>query len=1186
MYKASENTVSARVAEIMNMIITEKDLPFYRADVFLQDAKRKEPDIIIRRMDKTAYCAWESKRPQVPVYQVELFKQARGYAERAGLPFFVTFNLKKIVLWHTFEEGVPLTDRRFKEYVIGEIESLEQFDNPKFLDQLKTTLTEFLMDLTYSIEKKTEDILPSLPLDTIFINYLHSLIEAIKIPLISSIEIRLEDENFVKKLKNWFIEQGWSFTIIDREIIDKVSMQYTLLLINKIMFYDIIRANYSKLRPDTYKILGLPKELPKLDISSVDNGFLADSLLDGYFESILKIDFETIYRSNFFDEIKLPDEVVPQIRELINEFNKYNFAKIDFEILGNIFESLIPEEDRHKLGQYFTRSDVVDIIISACVKNSDDYILDPASGAGTFLVRSFSRLKYLNKDFDGDYGEFITKLWGSDIAKFPSHLTTINLAIKTLPHIENYPKIVNKDFFDINPKSTISEVLNLDGIKLKGINEKEIKEKIPTFNAVITNPPYTRQEEMEEKTRSGYKDNIIKLIKDETQIKVGKRASIYTYFFFHGAQFIDNGGMIGLITSNSWLDTDYGKYLEEFLLKNFEIVAIIESRVERWFDDADVNTVITILRKCKSKEKRNKNLVKFIQLEEDLPKILERFSSLSKFEDLNDDQRWESMDKFWDFIGNIKEYHYDSKKKILVFTINQNQLWNEGFDKEKNRFVGAKWGKYIRAPKIFYKVLENGKDFYVPLNQLAHIRRGFTSGANNFFYLSNEDINNWMIEKEFWMHPLKKNDSILIRKDVWEDENGDYFNKSQYNSEFTLEEVMNKEGHVLWAPNYVIKSPKETTTVEISPKILKNKILLINKDKEELKESNILKYIEWGEEQNFHVGSTCSSRRLWYRLGNRSFADYLWTEFMYERSISFHSPSNIFESDKFYGIIPNDRSNDLLLRCYLNSSLIPLFRLVSGFQSLGEGALKMAVYEVANLPVIDSGKISVDKKIEPFLYNLEHREIGTLYDEIGASSFEEVTLEKVKKDRREIDRFIMEDVLNLSESDQLKIYQSIIKMLKTRIEKAQSVKKKKKTVSGINVIELKKLVLDKLDLELYDKISNLEIKENYKEIEIISEGKISVNVDYSGIPYVKIGDYRIDCKFLKEAQYVKYCLLMGKNNIRIPMNDENLEELLDDFKRMDENIKESITKILELTASDEKTKKQLRSFIYNDIWKR
>ena len=156
------------------------------------------------------------------------------------------------------------------------------------------------------------------------------------------------------------------------------------------------------------------------------------------------------------------------------------------------------------------------------------------------------------------------------------------------------------------------------------------------------------------------------------------------------------------------------------------------------------------------------------------------------------------------------------------------------------------------------------------------------------------------------MHPLKKNDSVLIRKDVWEDENGDYFNKSQYNSEFILEEVMNKEGHVLWAPNYVIKSPKETTTVEITPKKLKNKILLVYKDKEELKDSNILKYIEWGEEQNFHVGSTCSSRRLWYRLGNRSFADYLWTEFMYERFITFHSPSNIFESDKFYGIIIND----------------------------------------------------------------------------------------------------------------------------------------------------------------------------------------------------------------------------------------------------------------------------------------
>ena len=59
---------------------------------------------------------------------------------------------------------------------------------------------------------------------------------------------------------------------------------------------------------------------------------------------------------------------------------------------------------------------------------------------------------------------------------------------------------------------------------------------------------------------------------------------------------------MGIVTSNSWLDVAYGYELQKFFLKNFKIVAIIESRCEPWFEDAAVNTVVTILERCKDKE--------------------------------------------------------------------------------------------------------------------------------------------------------------------------------------------------------------------------------------------------------------------------------------------------------------------------------------------------------------------------------------------------------------------------------------------------------------------------------------------------------------------------------------------------------------------------------------------------------
>ena len=50
--------------------------------------------------------------------------------------------------------------------------------------------------------------------------------------------------------------------------------------------------------------------------------------------------------------------------------------------------------------------------------------------------------------------EILDKLWGNDIAKFPAHLSTINLAINDLGVLKNYPNILQSDFFalQVGPK--------------------------------------------------------------------------------------------------------------------------------------------------------------------------------------------------------------------------------------------------------------------------------------------------------------------------------------------------------------------------------------------------------------------------------------------------------------------------------------------------------------------------------------------------------------------------------------------------------------------------------------------------------------------------------------------------------------------------------------------------------------
>ncbi|MGQ9600585.1 MAG: hypothetical protein ACUVWZ_14370 [Anaerolineae bacterium] len=55
---------------------------------------------------------------------------------------------------------------------------------------------------------------------------------------------------------------------------------------------------------------------------------------------------------------------------------------------------------------------------------------------------------------------------------------------------------------------------------------------------------------------------------------------------------------------------------------------------------------------------------------------------------------------------------------------------------EALKYQGGKWGgKFLRAPDIFFTILEKGKGKLVRLGDIAEVRFGIKTGANEFFYL-------------------------------------------------------------------------------------------------------------------------------------------------------------------------------------------------------------------------------------------------------------------------------------------------------------------------------------------------------------------------------------------------------------------------------------------------------------------
>ena len=89
----------------------------------------------------------------------------------------------------------------------------------------------------------------------------------------------------------------------------------------------------------------------------------------------------------------------------------------------NIFELLVPNEDKKINGAFFTPKLVTDYIVSKTVKKSDQKICDPSCGCGAFLI---SVAKFISENFNKPIVDVIEyNLFGVDIADYFCSLNTI-----------------------------------------------------------------------------------------------------------------------------------------------------------------------------------------------------------------------------------------------------------------------------------------------------------------------------------------------------------------------------------------------------------------------------------------------------------------------------------------------------------------------------------------------------------------------------------------------------------------------------------------------------------------------------------------------------------------------------------------------------------------------------------------
>ncbi|MBI2866666.1 MAG: SAM-dependent DNA methyltransferase [Chloroflexi bacterium] len=936
-----ERTFVADVAAWVTAILERRtDLPYGRARVEehgVGDRKRHDFVLYRRGLPRVALTG-EVKMPDSPQgrspLDQALVEDAFEKASRRGTPYYFTWNVREFALFQTHQEGVPFMDRRIEgPTTVAQVATSDDVRRPEVESAIVAFWEKFLEDFA-RLEAGRRPLL-NLPLDRRFILRLEdALLEPISLTESELARRYREDKRFKADLGQWMVDQGWELSEAEevlRANLERAARLSCYILVTRLVFYQVLRRRFRVLAPLGGMVSASPDEL-------------GEALKARFQEAVsYSRDYETIFpESDFGSSLPL---VHPEAHRawlaVIDSIEDFDFSRLDYEVIGQLYERLIGPGEGQKYGQYYTKPNVVDLINAFCIRDAHARVLDPACGGGTFLVRAYARKRTLAQSRQvgtPTHQQLLQELYGVDVNTFPAQLATINLAIRHLSDEANYPQVSRADFFNPPAGNPVYRFPNA------GDAEGDLT--LADLDAVVGNPPYIRQERLSE----SHKHWLPRIYHQDWpgQTPLSGRSDIYAHFFAHAASLLRPGGYLGFVTSIGWLDTDYGFRLQELFLRNFRIIAVLESQVEKWFEDARVTTAVTILQREPDERRRMANPVRFIQLRKPLAEIYSEALRAPVSEE-SEAARQVDMDAVRDLIEEIRNDQTTEYWRVRVRT--QAALWEAGCRARlgpENEATGAaykagKWGQYVRAPDVWFDILEIAGERLVPLHELAEVRFGFKTGADRFFCVRD------VTEEQLRLLPdaaafrakwgVAPGDTERVRI-VRDGEGGLHLVEARF---------LEPEFHTLM----------EAQSIVVRASDCQRRVVNAPVSRATLRRTRLGDYVAYAEQRGWHTGSTVASRarvRPWYDLGLRPKAErahMFWPKSQQYRHIVAWNEERLPGNDNLYDVWANEDVRPRLLWAVLNSTVVALSKHQFGRAAGVEGNLKTEVVDVNMMLVPD-----------------------------------------------------------------------------------------------------------------------------------------------------------------------------------------------------------------------------------------
>lgn len=407
-------------------------------------------------------------------------------------------------------------------------------------------------------------------------------------------------------------------------------------------------------------------------------------------------------------------------------------------------------------------------------------------------------------------------------------------------------------------------------------------------DAIICNPPYTSGDSLPE----AYKDRINTQIEQSIGSEISARSPLYAYFVYHARQFLSAGDRAAFLIPQSFLTTRYGESLKQFLQETFSIKALVQfdPAGERIFSDAHTTALITFLEATPENESGGET--RFIRVDESV-------SGCELCQAVNDG---EAGSTDWGFVNSVPQAKLDPVKN---------------------------WEALFTPRDIDTSDLPR-------LDEFATVHRGKTTGAADFFCLSQPEVDELELDTQYLSRLIRRPKLV----DGYDFRNGDW-------------ETLRERGEDVWLfdPDAIQEIPESIDT--FSEQVASDSSVLPDDDSGPV--ANLLAYLRDGV-NNYDLPETdaLETRSYWYRP-ERQDSPRIIVQDGSREGFTFRlnetEARNIHNFNGFYDVTVNETELKALL-AYLNSGVAE--RVVrnytqtqqGGFEKLGPGAVKQ-------LPVID-----------------------------------------------------------------------------------------------------------------------------------------------------------------------------------------------------------------------------------------